>query len=219
MVSSKPGQDLAALSSYAKAHGMSYGELVAKIGPARERAIIEDYMAHEAERNAERKLARIRKNQEEWDRQMALKYWREGNTDKEIADKLGISSKVVSCWRHRLKLEVHPEQTGDGKRGNLKIDREKALQMYRDGYTDREIAKAFHATAGGVSNWRRQNNLPSQQERKRSEKWQEVQELIQKGYTVTQIAMATARSYSNTLEYLQNNGAKIGEGGKVLLDP
>ena len=83
--------------------------------------------------------------------------WWDGKTDQQIAETLGIHYKTVRSWRIRHGLDLNPDQRGP----KSKWDHERAMELYRAGFLDKDIAREVGAKPGAVSAWRARMNLPS----------------------------------------------------------
>ena len=226
MVSNKPGMDLAALSAYAIEHGMSYGQLVAKIGPAQERAIIEEYEKNREARLAARRARlqdKLPRPKDDWDRQEALRLWRDGYSDVEIAKKLGVTPKVIHYWRSKTKLEPNKSSTSRGGEGAEQSFRaiadEEAMQLYEEGWPDSEMAMYFGVSAYAVANWRRKYNLKSNKRKQDEEMLRQIQDMADMGCTVREIAKAMGKEAFAMRAYARRHGLKLKEYKTDGADP
>lgn len=91
-----------------------------------------------------------------------LEMWKEGKTDKEIAEAVGISRNSVCAWRHAAGLPLHkaPRCAED------LWDDALVRKLYAEGRTDREIADAVGTSDSAVFRWRQKYGLPTLQPRK-----------------------------------------------------
>lgn len=223
-MSNKPGMDLAALSHYANTHGMSYGQLVAKIGPAQERAIIEEYEKNREARLVERR-ARLRDGlphaKDDWDRQEALRLWRDGKSDEEIAKKLGVTPVVIHRWRNDAKLKTNKKSaSGDGEEETARtMDENEAMQLYEQGWSDSEMAMYFGVSAWAVVNWRRKWSLKSNRIKGEEEMLRMVQDMADMGCTVQDVAKAMGKEAFAVRAYARRHGIKLKEAGAGGADP
>ena len=97
------------------------------------------------------------------DADRALALYRQGKTDAEIADELGMVRQTVARWRQGMKLPSHQKS---GTQGNYKLDTSTALALNEEGYSDLFIAKELGVTEQSVIRWRQKNDIPSATERK-----------------------------------------------------
>ena len=67
--------------------------------------------------------------------------------------------------KHGLAINRCAASLGIGRKDYIKIDRRVAMELYRDGKNDREIARYFKCTPGAVLLWRRAYRLPSKFDR------------------------------------------------------
>ncbi len=80
----------------------------------------------------------------------------QGMTDREIAERIGISDSKVYHWRHRKeKLPLHPSHHGP----DCRCDWDKAMEMHRRGCGDAEIAKEVGCARNTVYRWRMKHDL------------------------------------------------------------
>lgn len=141
-----------ALGSYPErdrlyAQGLSDREIAAELGVAattitnwrRARGLVRNKTAADTElvkRNARRR-----------------ELYEQGLSDMEIAEREGVCCQVISSWRKRNHLSVHPAVR----------ERSWALRarLYDSGATDEEIARTMGCSALSVKRWRQRNGLRS----------------------------------------------------------
>ena len=89
-------------------------------------------------------------------KEQAEKLYREGKTDREIAEAVGVGHSTVQSWRSkRLKMPPNPD-----KRGTKPIfDWKRAEELYRKGMNDIEIGKALGCSTTAVWRWRYKHEL------------------------------------------------------------
>ena len=85
----------------------------------------------------------------------ALDLYKEGKTDREIADAIGVAK--VTIWKWREKFHLAPNADSGG---NTAIDYGKIQELYRSGMNDCEIADQIGCHMKSVYNWRARNKLP-----------------------------------------------------------
>ena len=94
--------------------------------------------------------------------------YNEGYSDQEIAARLGCAPDTIADWRKRNHLLAHysrgghpmsekarelMEQRGMGTHGER-------MALYREGYSDQEIADKLGCARGTIVSWRMRNELP-----------------------------------------------------------
>lgn len=76
-----------------------------------------------------------------------------------------------------------------------KLDEDRAMELYRQGLSDRDIAGRLGMSPGGVHNWRKRNGLPVIAPQKRIDDHEDqVMELYQQGLTDSAIGEAVGFS-------------------------
>lgn len=97
------------------------------------------------------------------DTNLAMRLYKSGMLDREIAVKLGVSANAVNLWRkyEGLPSNAPPRKTPDG---------EKIRALHAQGLNDREIAAQLNMRAVAVCKWRHRHGLPSNYERNRKRK-------------------------------------------------
>lgn len=206
MVSNIPGMDLAALSDYANRHGISYGQLVARIGPAETRAIVENYVKNRDTIHAEKRKQTMDRLAEKLDKDQAIQYWRQGCSDLEIAELCGVAAETVRRWRvdnglrkmtkqdkeERKRQEILKEletvlPKDQAKRKEGHIDDDRAMYLYEKGFSDYAIADVMRVTPDSVNKWRQKRGLVSQWVRKSQERKQTMLDMYAKGVSIAEI--------------------------------
>ena len=110
-------------------------------------------------------------------RERMLELWKEGKTDKEIAEAVGIPRNNVCSWRLAAGLPVHKEP----RCAEDLWDDALVRKLYEEGRTDVEIANAAGVSKHAVFRWRQKYNLPTLQPRKHGySKAAEDPELLEK---------------------------------------
>lgn len=103
-------------------------------------------------------------------RKLAL--YRQGMTDKEIADALRTTPTSISGWRSRMSLPVNPSKTARGRQpAQIALPprvEEARMKLYNAGKTDQEIANAVGVETGVINKWRNRRGLPRNTGEKRS---------------------------------------------------
>lgn len=92
-----------------------------------------------------------------FDTQKALELYKEGKSDREIGEVVGVSRQTVGSWRNGCGLP--PIKPGPGV--VFQYDWDRALTLYDRGYTDAQIADAIGCKWQTVVKWRRREGLPS----------------------------------------------------------
>jgi len=93
-----------------------------------------------------------RKNREKYE------LYKQGKTDKQIAETLGLNKKTICNWRKRNNLEVNRSK----RKGNIGINWKKhneKMKLWNEGLTDGEIAKKLNISKGRVRQWRYKHQL------------------------------------------------------------
>jgi hypothetical protein len=108
-----------------------------------------------------------------WDNQInrghhrRLELYNQGQTDQEIADVLRMTKTGITSWRKRNGLPANGDggKTFGGKvhgavvTMTTKEKHKQRLDLYCQGQTDREIAKAAGVTASAITCWRIRHGL------------------------------------------------------------
>lgn len=90
----------------------------------------------------------------------ARELYANGLNDKQIAEKVHVSSGAVAYWRHKQGLPpINIYQT------EIPAWHKDAQGLYNQGWTDRQIAEAVSRSPESVRQWRMRNNLPRQNQR------------------------------------------------------
>ncbi len=95
-----------------------------------------------------------KKRRRKIDTEFALRLYRSGMLDREIARELGVSANAVNCWRkgEGLPSNAPPRRTPDG---------EAIRALHAQGLNDREIGRQLDMRAVAVCKWRHKHGLPS----------------------------------------------------------
>lgn len=111
-----------------------------------------------------------------FDPEEALRLWKQGLTDQQIGDKLGVEDKYIGRWRRKNGLVVQKKEAC--------FDEALARDMWKDGACDPEIAKAVHVSQDAIRAWRYRNGMKGNQytgPRKAVEGYhQDTERLVQK---------------------------------------
>lgn len=89
------------------------------------------------------------------DRERALELYRQGKTDPEIGEMLGVHRTTVALWRRQAGL---PPNAHGGK--PCMVDGTAARSLYRQGLYDREIAERLGVSESTIARWRKREGLP-----------------------------------------------------------
>ena len=87
-----------------------------------------------------------------------------GLTDREMSERLGVTTSTIVNWRIRRGLKAN----GDGK-GNRETDRRKPKEfperdkLYAEGLTDVAIGKQLGVSWQTIQQWRKRHGLPRNQ--------------------------------------------------------
>ena len=85
-----------------------------------------------------------------------LNLYKQGFSDGEIAEKVGVKVSTIRSWR--LKRELSPNHK---RGGSLKLSEQlKRLSLYFKGLTDRELSEKLGISTFTVKHWRRSMELP-----------------------------------------------------------
>ena len=84
---------------------------------------------------------------------LALKLYREGKTDKEIAAILGCAYNTVSWWRYRHQLPLNAAPKGNPAFNAVDYDR--VRELVEDGKTTKEISSILGVSKAAINTWRR----------------------------------------------------------------
>lgn len=91
-----------------------------------------------------------------------MKYYNQGLTDREIGKKVGLSKSGVAYWRRQYNLPANREvgdNDGQGGPSISQAEHNARLHLWKEGLTDREIAKKRGVTHTAIGEWRRKNDL------------------------------------------------------------
>ena len=91
----------------------------------------------------------------EENRRRLRELWREGKTDRQIAEELGMRENRVGRWRRALGLPVNRVS------GRVIFDWDRARVLHDKGLSDRQIAEALGCSDQAVWRWRKQEGLLS----------------------------------------------------------
>lgn len=83
-----------------------------------------------------------------------LELYRQGLTDAEIGEKLGVSAKTIANWRLSRELPAHSSQARQFEHNETK-----RLELYDQGLTDSELAAACGCHIETIRAWRRRHRL------------------------------------------------------------
>lgn len=98
----------------------------------------------------------MRKLRTELDAVLAMEFCQKGMTDRQISEALGVAHDTVRKWRYRAGLVSHrPPMI---RMSRLDADG-KGMELYKQGLSDCEIAKAFDMTPAAVRDWRLRRGL------------------------------------------------------------
>ena len=95
-------------------------------------------------------------------RERMLEMWREGKTDKAIAEAVGTTRNSVCAWRLAAGLPVNKEP----RCAEDLWDDALVRKLYAEGRTDAEIAEAAGVSDHAVFRWRQKYNLPTRHSRR-----------------------------------------------------
>ena len=96
-------------------------------------------------------------------RDEALRLYRAGATDREIADALGLLYNRVNRWRRESRLPRNADKRGP----EVRFDWTRAEDLYRHGASDSDIARALGCCVSTVWRWRYKYELFPNRKRKR----------------------------------------------------
>lgn len=91
----------------------------------------------------------------------AMELYRGGLSDGEIARQMGVRTCDVLNWRRKKQLKPNIKRCRAGEVRGSKLDTPEVMQMYRDGASDREIARRTGMSSSAVQAWRRVRELPA----------------------------------------------------------
>lgn len=93
------------------------------------------------------------------DKNKAYALWQEGLNDKEIGMRCGVTSNTIWNWRQKNNLERN-SPPGGGTESRDQRDREEMMRLYKEKWTDREIAEKLKCSRKTICAWRNRNKLP-----------------------------------------------------------
>lgn len=91
-----------------------------------------------------------------WDTELARQLYRNGLSDREIADAVGTLRVNVSNWRYRNGMKPNV----GNRSGPHRVDYNELRRLYDMGLTDTEIRQRMKVSYGTIYNWLTKNNLP-----------------------------------------------------------
>ena len=107
------------------------------------------------------------------DRDRLAELYKQGLTDREIAEQTPCGIATVVRWRVRGELPPNKKARNpktEKKRGpKIVVDREKIAALYAQGLTDREILEQAGCSWASVSRWRKSQGLPPNQKEEKKE--------------------------------------------------
>lgn len=104
-------------------------------------------------------------------------------------------SKVPQDGTSAAQPKSGQDITKKRNRPPTKLDEEKAMELYRQGHNDKDIASMLGMSAAGIHNWRKRNGLPVIAPQKRIDDHEDqVMELYQQGLTDSAIGEAVGFS-------------------------
>jgi transposase len=119
-----------------------------------------------------------------------IKLYEQGFSDREIAEKCGVSFKTISLWRREHNLPSATERKG--KKSGRRLTQEeidRRIELYNQGLNDKEIAQKMGLAISSIQHWRKKNNLPPNRFHKfPHEKRKNFLELYEKGFNDREIA-------------------------------
>ncbi len=143
-------------------------------------------------------------------------YYYLGFNDREIAEKLNISNSFVCYFRKKNNLSSHKSSTS----GLDDSKHQRRIKFYKQGLNDKEIAEKVGLSRGGITDWRKRNNIPPNNNYKLNKKEQNKRmRLYNKGLTDPEIAEKLGEKkitisswrYRNNLEPNTINGIELSE--------
>ena len=96
-----------------------------------------------------------------FDRERALQLYRQGKSDKEIAQEVRVHHTTVYLWRRSSGLPFN-----GARKPPTRIDEKETMRLYMAGLMDYEIAEKIKSSAPTVCRWRKRNGLPSNYDQK-----------------------------------------------------
>ena len=123
-----------------------------------------------------------------------MKLYKHGLNDREMGEKLGLTSESISYWRKKNDLPPNRLYRSTQEK------QEEFLELYKKGLNDREIAQKMDLTPPSIRHWRKKNDLPPNKPHRASqEKRKKFLELYEKGLIDREIAeeldLATFTAY------------------------
>lgn len=135
---------------------------------------------------------------------LALKMYKEGHSDKEIAAAVGVSPATIGTWRVKRKLK----SIWAGPKRYSGFDTKKALALYKQGKNDGEISEAVGVSRQTIGSWRHEMGLPAHAAGPGvgyKYDWDKALALYDKGYTDKQIGKALGCSFKTVNKWRRRN--------------
>jgi len=90
--------------------------------------------------------------------QLRLSMIEQGLSDGEIAEQLGITKSAFTIWRN--KRGIPPNRPRGGQRLPKNMQKRR-IELYKRGFSDREIAEKIGISKSGVQRWRKREGIKS----------------------------------------------------------
>lgn len=136
---------------------------------------------------------------------LALKMYKEGRSDREIAAAVGVSPTTIGTWRVKRKLK----SIWAGPKRYSSFDTKKALELYKQGKNDGEISEAVGVSRQTIGSWRHELGLPPHAAGPGvvyKYDWDKALTLYDKGCTDEQIAKALGCSFKTVNKWRRREG-------------
>ena len=131
------------------------------------------------------------------DRLMEL--YKEGMSDRKIADALGLKESQVLRWRQERNMPSNYSLH--------RLDEKRARELYEEGKSDREIAQTIGVAAQTVCTWRRKEKLPPTRAYAKMD-YDQLRELYDQGMNDTQISKITGHATDSIRKWRKRIGLK-----------
>ena len=111
---------------------------------------------------------RPRVSNRRWDEGKALRLWREGKCDREIAEAVGATRATIGNWRRCRGLAIHYERETDGQHSRVtEAQQDRLCALWEQGLTDREIGEALSLPRTTVAACRKRLGLESKHRKRK----------------------------------------------------
>lgn len=133
------------------------------------------------------------------DEDRLMELYKEGLSDRNVAETLGLKEFQVLRWRQERDLPSNYSLH--------RLDRNRARELYEEGKSDREIAGILGVAPNTICHWRKTEKLKAKRQYAKVN-YDRLRELYDQGLNDTQIYRITGTSKDTILKWRKQNGLK-----------